>query len=190
MFITNLVANLWDRGRMVQLTGAREGSILSAYLQPQPDDTLPRFEYEKNLANMIGSKPKWPQSTRSISQLRLSFKVQGTGIVAGMRGPRTVHLDIVDYPGEWLLNLPLLSQSYTEWSAQSLDLAAKGQRANFARKWLKIDANVAAPLDESMAQNLASTFTTYLSDCREAGFSACSPGLFLMPGDLAVDHPY
>jgi predicted YcjX-like family ATPase len=185
VFITNLVANLLDRGRMVQLTGAREGSILSAYLQPQPDDTLPRFEYEKHLSDMIGSKPKWPQSTRSISQLRLSFKVQGTGIVAGMRGPRTVHLDIVDYPGEWLLDLPLLSQSYTEWSVQSLDLAAKGQRANFAQKWLAIDADVAAPLDESMAQSLASTFTTYLSDCREAGFSACSPGRFLMPGDLA-----
>jgi predicted YcjX-like family ATPase len=185
VFITNLVANLLDRGRMVQLTGARDGSILSAYLQPQPDDTLPRFEYEKHLSDMIGSKPKWPQSTRSISQLRLSFKVQGSGIVSGIRGPRTVHLDIVDYPGEWLLDLPLLNQSYSEWTAQSLGLATKGQRAAFAKKWLAIDTDPAAPLDEGNAQKLASTFTTYLSDCREAGFSACSPGRFLMPGELA-----
>ena len=185
VFITNLVANLLDRGRMAQLVGARQGAILAAYLQPQPDDTLPRFEYENHLSDMIGSNPKWPQSTRSISQLRLSFKVQGSGIVSGMRGPRTVHLDIVDYPGEWLLDLPLLSQSYAQWSAQSLELANKGQRAEFAKKWLAMDAKPDVKLDEAQAIKLATAFTTYLSDCREAGFSACSPGRFLMPGDLA-----
>jgi len=185
VFITSLVANLLDRGRMVQLTGARDGSILSAYLQPQPDDTLPRFEYEKHLGDMIGAKPKWPQSTRSISQLRLSFKVQSSGIISGMRGPRTVHLDIVDYPGEWLLDLPLLSQSFEQWSASSLELAGKGKRIGFAKKWLAVDADPAAQLDEAVAQKLAGAFTTYLSDCREAGFSACSPGRFLLPGDLA-----
>ena len=185
VFITNLVANLLDRGRMTQLIGAHNGSILSAYLQPQPDDTLPRFEYEKHLSDMIGSKPKWPQSTRAISQLRLSFRVQGTGIMSGVRGPRIVHLDIVDYPGEWLLDLPLLDQTFADWSQQSLTLAAKGTRVDFAKTWLAIETDVDAPLDETHAQKLASAFTTYLSDCREAGFSACSPGRFLMPGDLA-----
>jgi predicted YcjX-like family ATPase len=185
VFITNLIANLLDRGRMVQLIGARDGAIQSAYLQPQPDDTLPRFEYEKHLSDMIGSDPKWPQSTRTISQLRLSFKVQGTGIISGMRAPRTVHLDIVDYPGEWLLDLPMLSQSYAEWSAASLELAGKGKRIGFAKKWMAVEADPSARLDEAVAQNVASAFTTYLSDCREAGFSACSPGRFLMPGDLA-----
>jgi predicted YcjX-like family ATPase len=185
VFITNLVANLLDRGRMTQLIGARDGSILSAYLQPQPDDTLPRFEYEKHLSDMIGSKPKWPQSTRSISQLRLSFRVQGTGILSGVRGPRTVHLDIVDYPGEWLLDLPMLDQSFADWSQQSLMLAAKGTRADFSFDWMAMNPDVDAPLDELVAQKLAGTFTKYLSDCREAGFSACSPGRFLMPGDLA-----
>tara|TARA_R110002096_G_scaffold141081_1_gene295817 strand:+ start:2351 stop:3763 length:1413 start_codon:yes stop_codon:yes gene_type:complete len=185
VFITSLIANLLDRGRMVQLVGARSGAILSAYLQPQPDDMLPRFEYEKHLSDMIGNAPKWPQSTRSISQLRLSFKVQGTGIVSGMRGPRTVHLDIVDYPGEWLLDLPLLSQSFAQWSATSLELAGKGARIGFAKKWLAVDVDPSASLSEGDAQRLAGAFTTYLSDCREAGFSACSPGRFLMPGDLA-----
>ena len=185
VFITNLVANLLDRGRMTQLIGALDGAIISAYLQPQPDDTLPRFEYEKHLSDMIGNTPKWPQSTRSISQLRLSFRVQGTGIMSGVRGPRTVHLDIVDYPGEWLLDLPLLDQTFAQWSEQSLALAGVGSRAEYATDWLAIDADVDAPLDEVVAQNLARAFTTYLSNCREAGFSACSPGRFLMPGDLA-----
>ena len=43
VFITSLVANLLDRGRMPQLLAAAEGRIVSAFLQPQPDDTVPRF---------------------------------------------------------------------------------------------------------------------------------------------------
>ena len=43
VFITSLVANLMDRGRMPQLAAAAKGAIRTAYLQPQPDDTVPRF---------------------------------------------------------------------------------------------------------------------------------------------------
>lgn len=42
VFITGLVANLLDRGRMPQLRAAAQGRIEVVYLQPQPDDTLPR----------------------------------------------------------------------------------------------------------------------------------------------------
>ena len=43
VFITSLVANLMDRGRMPQLAAGAKGAIRAAYLQPQPDDTIPRF---------------------------------------------------------------------------------------------------------------------------------------------------
>ena len=183
VFITSLVANLLDRGRMPQLRSG--GNILAAFLQPQPDDTIPRFEYEKHLSDMLGTDPKWPASTRAISQLRISFRVQPTGILSGLRNPRMVHLDIVDYPGEWLLDLPLMQQSYAEWSAQMLT-QARGSRASMAEGWLArlkgIDPT--KRFDEPTAQNLASAFTGYLSSARELGFSSCSPGRFLLPGDL------
>ena len=186
VFITSLVANLLDRGRMPQLLAASEGRIVSAFLQPQPDDTVPRFAYETHLAALTGKAPHWPRSTRAISQLRLSLRVQPTGLLAGMRGPKTVHIDIVDYPGEWLLDLPLLSQSYAEWSAQTLQQARSQGRASFAEGWLaQLEENdPTADLDEPVAQALAQGFTAYLSASREAGFSACAPGRFLMPGDL------
>ena len=96
VFITSLVANLMDRGRMPQFSPAASGAIKAAWLQPQPDDTLPRFDYESHLAALSGDNPRWPESTRSISQLRLSFRVQPTGLLGAVSGPRTVHLDIVD----------------------------------------------------------------------------------------------
>lgn len=184
VFITSLVANLLDRGRMPQLSAAAQGRIISAFLQPQPDDTIPRFEYEKHLADMTGPKPQWPQSTRSVSQLRLSLRVQPKGIISGLRGPKTVHLDIVDYPGEWLLDLPLMSLSYSAWSEQALGLAnlRKTQSKGFLGLLKKTDPD--ERLDEVKAQDLAQSFTKYLATSREAGFSGCAPGRFLMPGDL------
>lgn len=186
VFITSLIANLIDRGRMPQLQAAQEGRILSAYLQPQPDDDVPRFDFETHLGALKGPNPTWPASTRTISQLRLSIRVQPSGILSSMTGPRTVHLDIVDYPGEWLLDLPLLNQSYAEWSVQALALARSDARAAQSKTWLSQleGCDPAAKLDEVQAKAQAEAFTHYLRQCREDGFSACAPGRFLMPGDL------
>ena len=185
VFITSLIANLLDNNRMPQLLAAAGGGIRAAYLQPQPDDTVPRFDYENHLAALVGPNPHWPQSTRAISQLRLSLKVQPTGILAGFGGPRTVHVDIVDYPGEWLLDLPLMDQSYAQWSESALALAT--QRQMVAAGWQALigKTDPAAQFGEATAQALAKSFTAYLSAARDAGFSACAPGRFLMPGELA-----
>ncbi|MFB9151203.1 YcjX family protein [Roseovarius ramblicola] len=183
VFITSLVANLLDRGRMGGLAAAGEGRILGAYLQPQPDVTLPRFDYETHLAALTGPEPRWPESTRSVSELRLSLRVRPAGMLAGMAGPRNVHLDIVDYPGEWLLDLALLDKDYAAWSREAL--ARAGGRAEGA-SWCKALAGVdpAAAFDEGQAQRLAAGFTAYLRAAREAGHADCTPGRFLLPGDL------
>ena len=120
VFITSLVANLLDRGRMPQFRPAASGAIRAAYLQPQPDDTVPRFDYEAHLADLTAREPTWPESTRRISQLRLSLRVQPGGLIGSFQGPRTVHVDIVDYPGEWLLDLSLLDKDFATWSAEVL----------------------------------------------------------------------
>ena len=96
VFITSLVANLIDRGRMPQLVAAANGRIRTAYLQPQPDDTVPRFDYEAHLGALTAAKPHWPESTRAVSELRLSLRVQPSGLMGYVSGPRTLHLDIID----------------------------------------------------------------------------------------------
>ncbi|SFA76047.1 hypothetical protein SAMN05421688_0664 [Poseidonocella pacifica] len=184
VFITSLVANMLDRGRMGGLLPQAKGAIRAAYLQPQPDDTVPRFEYESHLAALTSANPRWPESTRSISELRLSLRVQPSGILGSFSGPRTVHIDIIDYPGEWLLDLALMDKSYAEWSAETLKKAAlREEGAGFLTQAGDVDG--AQPLDEVQAQSLSRGFTDYLSASRGAGYSDCTPGRFLMPGDLA-----
>ena len=58
VFITALVANLLNRGRMTQLQAQAQGRIQAVYLQPQPDLTLPRFDYEAHLAALTGDNPR------------------------------------------------------------------------------------------------------------------------------------
>jgi predicted YcjX-like family ATPase len=183
VFITSLVANLLERGRMGGLAAEGEGRILAAYLQPQPDVTLPRFDYETHFAALAGPEPHWPESTRSVSELRLSLRVRPAGMLAGMAGPRTVHLDIVDYPGEWLLDLALLDKDYAAWSREALARAgARDEGAAWRRALAGVDP--AAAFDEGQARSLAAVFTAYLRAARAAGHADCTPGRFLLPGDL------
>ncbi|PIE08141.1 MAG: hypothetical protein CSA74_03875 [Rhodobacterales bacterium] len=183
VFITSLVANLMDRGRMPGFLPGAEGRILTAFLQPQPDDTVPRFDFETHLAAMTGPAPHWPESTSAVSELRLSFRVKPGGLLSGLRGPRTVHLDIVDYPGEWLLDLALLDVDYAEWSAETLKrIAPRPEAAAFTA--LAAATEAAANFAEPEAQALARAFTAYLHAARAAGYSDCTPGRFLLPGEM------
>jgi len=183
VFITSLAANLINRGRMPALRAAAEGRIETVWLQPQPDNTVPRFRFEDHLAAMTGRDPHWPESTSGISELRLSFRVRPNGLLAGFQGANTIHLDIVDYPGEWLLDLGLLDQSYRDWSDAVLArFGARTEMQTFRDRLGKTEGG--AKLDEPTAQALAQDYTDALAALRQSGLSNCTPGRFLMPGDL------
>ncbi|WP_406650341.1 YcjX family protein [Aliisedimentitalea scapharcae] len=184
VFITSLVANLLKRGRMQQLIAARQGRIEAAFLQPQPDVTVPRFDYETHLGALTSHTPQWPDSTRAISELRLSLRVQPSGLLSGLQGPRTIHLDIIDYPGEWLLDLGLLERSYDAWSK---DVLTRIDKRDCAQDYIGLARQIdpSAEHEEPTAQTLARQFTQYLTQARQEGFYDCTPGRFLLPGDLA-----
>ncbi|HEY0912614.1 MAG TPA: YcjX family protein, partial [Bradyrhizobium sp.] len=144
---------------------------------------VPRFAYENHLRALIEER-RWPNSTVDISELRLVIDYQRPN-----GADRTLTLDIVDYPGEWLLDLPLLQKSFEQWSAESLALSREGPRANLAAPWHAQLAPLKAevPADEQAALASARLFTEYLRACRDERFamSLLPPGRFLMPGNLA-----
>jgi len=184
VFITSLVANVLNRGRMPQFRAAAAGQIEAAFLQTQPDDTLARFDFENHLAALTAQQPVWPEGTRRVSELRLSMKVRPSGLLGSFQGPRTVHLDIVDYPGEWLLDCSLLEKDYASWSAEVLSrIEARPKGPDYVVALG--DHDPAQGFDEPAAQALAAMFTDHLNAARAAGFSDCTPGRFLLPGDLA-----
>src|SRR3954469_19584371 len=129
VFITALVHGLSRGGRFPVFESLASGRIAGARLAPQPDDAVPRFAYEAHLRTLIEAR-RWPDSTTDISELRLVIDYQRQN-----GAERTLTLDIVDYPGEWLLDLPLLNKTYEQWSSESLGLSRKLPRAGLATKW-------------------------------------------------------
>ena len=192
VFITSLVRNLIGDGRLPFFLAHAEGRIARVYLEPQPDDSIPRFAYEDHLALLAADPPQWPEGTRRISQLRLTFEYAPQGLIRRTLKPALglsrLHLDIVDYPGEWLIDLALLDQDFATWSRQALADAAAPSRLTYARELLAFVATLdpRAPLDEENARRGARIFTAYLAAARaaEPQLSTLGPGRFLMPGDL------
>ena len=82
----------------------------------------------------------------------------------------------------------MLAKSYTEFSAEAMELASAGSRADLSKDFFAlangIDPNSSA--DETIAQDLAEAYKHYMLACRDDGLalSTLPPGRFLMPGDL------
>ncbi len=187
VFITALVQALLNRSRMPMFQAMQSGRISKVHLDPQPDDAVPRFQYEDHIVDMV-EKRIWPQSTRAISELRVTIHYDSASGWNRMFRPGKLSLDIVDYPGEWLLDLPLLQQDFDAFSKQAADLSAKGARSTLAKEWRSLadTFDPAAPADETAVRKLAAAFSAYLKACRadEHALSMLPPGRFLMPGDL------
>ncbi len=188
VFITALVHNLVAGGRLPYFVANAQGRIVRAYLEPQPDDAIPRFEYEAHLASLSGDVAVWPESTRRISQLRLTIEYEPQPALWRWLGPSRLHIDIVDYPGEWLLDLALIDHSYDSWSGEALELAQAPKRAGAAAEFLGFLAGVSAgsAADEQTAIRGAKLYTAYLQADRasDQAQATLGPGRFLMPGEL------
>ena len=187
VFITALVHNLLHGGRLPLFDAQKSGRIARAALAEQPDDAVPRFQYEDHVAALVDSRI-WPDSTRAISELRIVIDYESASGWGRMFSRGTLALDIVDYPGEWLLDLPLLGKDFATFSREALELAELPVRADLSAAWREATASIDpdADADEMTARRLAESFTAYLKACKEDGraLSTLPPGRFLMPGDL------
>lgn len=184
VFLTSLITNLLHSGRFQSVKAVAQNRVELAYLQPQPDDTVPRFAYETHLAALQSTPPRWPENTTGISQIRLSLRIKPHGILSGLRGTYVQHIDLVDYPGEWLLDLLLLDKTYDQWAQSMLD---RMERHRFGHDYLAQLADMAPSqeFDETIALALAKSYTANLDLAREKGMADLTPGRFLLPGDLA-----
>ena len=187
VFITALVHNLLAGGRLPLFKAQASGRILGADLQEQPDDAVPRFQYEDHIRRIVEERV-WPESTRAISELRITVAYESASSFRRMLPGGKLTIDIVDYPGEWLLDLPLIDKDFATFSAEALERARLPSRhrqaAPFLEKLAAIDLE--APADEVTARDLSVAFAAYLQACRadSTALSTLPPGRFLMPGDL------
>lgn len=188
IFITALIRNLVSGGRLPFFMPEAEGRIERAYLEPQPDDQIPRFDYEGHLDALGRNPPEWPESTRRLSQVRVTIEFKSSSALRRAFGISRLNLDVVDYPGEWLIDLPLLDMSYDAWCAEAVAQAHAPRRQAHSKAWLQFLAGVdpTGPKDEQVALRGSALFAAYLKAARadDHVLHTTGPGRFLLPGDL------
>ncbi|MBE0465102.1 MAG: YcjX family protein [Halomonadaceae bacterium] len=187
-FLTSLVNQLRHAGVEAQLDllpAAREGRLLGAQRLNQPDLGIPRFPYDPGMAALRDTPPRWPEPTRGISELRLQLRYRPAQ--TGWFAPDIAHLtlDLFDYPGEWLLDLPLLQHDFYSWCHAQPLLEGEQRRALFS-EWLDAVKSLdpASEADEAQLAHLAEAYAQGLRRAKQAGFSDLQPGRFLLPGEL------
>ncbi|WP_318514713.1 YcjX family GTP-binding protein [Photobacterium leiognathi] len=190
-FITSLINQLLHvstNARLPMFSAVRDGHLLGAKRVPQLDLHVPKFGYDEGMQSILSTPPAWPEPTRDVSQTRLALRYKPQkGALKLFQDTATLYLDIIDYPGEWLLDLPLLDLDFLEWSKQQ-NQVLKGKRLELATDWLALTESFDpfAPADEKQIEQISAAFTAYLHQCKaEGGLHWVQPGRFVLPGELS-----
>ncbi len=187
VLLTSLIANLLAAGQgrrtLPALQQATAGRLQSVRLVPADVERMPRFDAEAHLAALAADPPHWPARTDDLSTLSLQLVLQRQGTLGQLLPPRTVTLELLDYPGEWLLDLPMLRQGYADWSVETL--ARLRRHGALAREFLGfVDALPGnAPADEALAKRGHILYRDLLRRGRDVqGLRFLQPGRLLNPG--------
>lgn len=192
-FITALVKQLTSQATDKNLPFfdvMREKRHIATKVVPQQALNIPTFEYQNALNSLLPleGEPSWPASTKRINTLRLAIKYQSNSGLRGHFAPQsTLYLDIIDYPGEWLLDLPMLKLSFEQWCQQQYALLLKPERNEKAQPFLSAlaELDLFAPVDESKLADIARLYQDLLIELKHnTKLAMLQPGRMLMPGEL------
>ena len=199
VFLTSLISNLLamgaGRNTLPGLQAALEhrgsGRLRSVRVVPAGAATTPWFDHVAKLRDLAAESPYWPPRTEDVAQIALDLEIDRGAVWQRFRW-RRIRLELLDYPGEWLLDLPMLKQPFTAWSRATLDLFSQPPRNAFGTPFLEflraVDPD--APADDALIRRGHELYRAALQACREkAGLRYLQPGRFVAPGARA-DAPY
>ncbi|SNB65157.1 hypothetical protein SAMN07250955_104205 [Arboricoccus pini] len=187
VFITSLVHHLIDGHNLPFVAAVHEDRYMGAREIPLHDTRV--FPYRQFHHDLDQTEPNWPAATETLSRLRLLIRARNPNRLTSTIQPiRELTLDIIDYPGEWLLDLPLIDETFQSFSEAAFSLAQTPPRTGVAQEWLAMARSIdqSSPVDTEVVARLSAAFTTYLKTCqRELGLSVIQPGRFTNPGEHA-----
>jgi predicted YcjX-like family ATPase len=193
VFITSLINQLLEasqqHNQLIQLRAVQQGRYLGAREAQQPDSTVPTFRYDEYRRMLLEDQPpQWPEGTRDISQIRLHIRTKATDMLdSRLSDFQNLYLDIIDYPGEWLVDLPMLELSFAQWSEQLWRQAEREDMRDLSATWRDLMAQHTPqqPCDRRLLERLHRAFQDYLLVAKARGYEYLQPGRFLLPGMLA-----
>src|SRR5690606_36042868 len=104
-FITSLINQLENHQR--GLLARRAPFDRLEAVRWQREGVEQPFAYLQALEALAGEPARWPESTRDLSRILIDLRFRQTGLLQRVQRSRSLRIEILDYPGEWLLDLPL-----------------------------------------------------------------------------------
>lgn len=200
VFITSLIHNLLALGKgrntlpkLQELLESNEGSRLrNIRIHPAGTSTTPYFDFDNKLTELASNTPSWPPRTEDLSEIALSLEIERQGALSQRLGARRIRLELLDYPGEWLLDLPLLSKTYAQWSRETMLRLRRPSAGVICVPFLNFLKSVSATqsADDTLIRRGHAIYRQVLQECRSRlGLRYLQPGRFLCPGPRA-DAPF
>lgn len=182
-FITSLIHQLRysNEAGLASFLPAREQRILEVNILPSFGYDV--FDYHAGIESLSSKPPQWPQPTQSLSSTIVQIVYKRDSMMNRFLGETTTfNIEIRDYPGEWLLDLPLIGQSYINWCFDQADLAKQPVRKQLFGDVLQ-KLQTINPFDvvaETQIEQIEQQFRDYLKQCKEEGLTLIQPGRLLL----------
>lgn len=187
-FITSLIHQLTRSEPCLPFFSLhQEKRFIAAKCVAQDDLTVPSFDYANGLSQLQSGF--WPKSTNQLNTIRLNIKYKpNAGLRARLAETSTLTVDLFDYPGEWLLDLPMLEQDYITWNNQQYALLKTEPRQTYSDEFLSNVGNLLLDSEQNddtlkqLAYQYRDLLFTFKQQCQ---LSQLQPGRLIMPGELA-----
>ena len=155
---------------------------------------VPDFPFKAIRDALASNDSRWPERTSGISRLDIEIDTKARKTaksllersgLAGL-GYGRIHLELIDYPGEWLIDLPMLNQSYPEWSSSTLELAQAEARQASSQKYLTHIKQFedSRSCKANALGETAELWAEYLKLASNSGLAFNQPGLAVCPDTM------
>ncbi len=180
VFITSIIDQLIHQKKIQSVTS--KYNLFKVSINT-PQKHIKRFDYYP-FCKDIKINSKWPSGTDDISSITLEFETKGH---FSMLANKKFNIELIDYPGEWILDIAMLRLSYEQWSEKVIQWM-KGLDEEDVLQYLNTLDNLSKDSQcADLDQKLHKQYTEMLVFLKKNHYSNITPGRFVMPSDLADD---
>ena len=180
VFITSLIDQLLHQKKIVYVTSKHRPFV--SRLMP-PKSSVKRFDYY-TFAKDIKIDAEWPDGTDNITSTIIEFETKSRFSIMGNSKQR---IELVDYPGEWILDIKMLGMTYEQWSDLTINWMKNIDEDIVKEYLLVIDSLTKKSEGEPLEKELHQKYAKMLAILKKKHYSNLTPGRFIMPSDLAGD---
>ena len=147
----------------------------------EPIEGYKPFPHLQNITDLENGQ--WPKATEEAFGFKLVVRLKETASLKRHVLPHSdVVFEFIDYPGEWVTDIPMLSKTYAHWSDSAWAQLSSGPQQYFASQWKAFvnQFDFEQEPTEQRIKLLVNAYRDYLIDAKANGISLLQPGSFLL----------